>query len=107
MKEINCKRLGGIWDKQGKRHQAGSVWDMTKIAPTLDTCQGGGRMPFVLVCKRTKVVPQIKMVGYIGKGGIWGTQPRQQFRVYSSQSVAMALCSGLNSYWYSMYEDTD
>lgn len=41
------KRLGGLWD--GKtRHQAGSVWDSNGMSPTLDTAQGGGRMPHIV-----------------------------------------------------------
>ena len=37
-------RLGGLWDDEIK-HQAGSVWDVNFLAPTLDTMTGGGREP--------------------------------------------------------------
>lgn len=40
------KRLGGLWDGE-TRHQAGSVWDTNGMSPTLDTAQGGGRMPHI------------------------------------------------------------
>lgn len=41
-------RLGGLFDKDGKRRQAGAIWDKYGIAPTLDTCQGGYRQPLVV-----------------------------------------------------------
>lgn len=40
-------RLGGLFDDKVK-HQAGSVWDTTHIAPPLDTAQGGLRMPLII-----------------------------------------------------------
>ena len=42
-------RIGGIFDKDGKTHQAGAVWDKNQLAPTLDTMQGGWRQPSVVV----------------------------------------------------------
>ena len=42
------KRLGGLWDNETGKHQAGSVWDINGMSPTLDTAQGGGRMPHIL-----------------------------------------------------------
>ena len=42
-------RIGGIFDKDGKIHQAGAVWDKNQISPTLDTMQGGWRQPSVVV----------------------------------------------------------
>lgn len=42
-------RLGGIFDKDGTKHQAGAVWDKDQISPTLDTMQGGWRQPSVVV----------------------------------------------------------
>ena len=41
------KRLGGLWDGE-TTHQAGSVWDSNGMSPTLDTAQGGGRMPHIV-----------------------------------------------------------
>ena len=38
-------RLGGLYDKDGKKRQAGAVWDKESIGPTLDTMQGGHREP--------------------------------------------------------------
>ena len=42
-------RIGGIFDKDGKTHQAGAVWDKEQLSPTLDTMQGGWRQPSVVV----------------------------------------------------------
>ena len=39
--DLQAIRQFGIFDKDGKRHQAGSVWDKNGLAPTLDTMQGG------------------------------------------------------------------
>ena len=36
-------RIGGIFDKEGEKHQAGAIWDKEGLAPTLDTMQGGWR----------------------------------------------------------------
>ena len=42
-------RIGGIFDKDGRTHQAGAVWDKNQLSPTLDTMQGGWRQPSVVV----------------------------------------------------------
>ena len=47
-------RIGGIFDTEKSKHQAGSVWDKECIAPTLDTMQGGYRQPCVVVKEATK-----------------------------------------------------
>lgn len=53
-------RLGGLFDESdGKRHQAGSVWDIECISHTLDTMQGGWRQPCILA------IPQATKKGYI------------------------------------------
>lgn len=41
-------RVGGLYDKPGRRHQAGSVYDPKGIAATLSTMQGGNQEPIVL-----------------------------------------------------------
>ena len=45
--DLQAIRQFGIFDKDGKRHQAGSVWDKNGLAPTLDTMQGGYRQPMI------------------------------------------------------------
>jgi len=41
-------RLGGLFDTEKSKHQAGAVWDKETIAPTLDTMQGGYRQPSIV-----------------------------------------------------------
>ena len=43
------ERILGIFDKENSTHQAGSVYNKDKIAPTLDTMQGGWRQPSIIV----------------------------------------------------------
>ena len=41
-------RLGGCFDTEKGRHQAGSVWNVNGLSPTLDTMQGGYRQPLII-----------------------------------------------------------
>lgn len=41
-------RIGGIYDNDTFRYQAGSIWDSYKLSPTLSTCQGGHSKPLIL-----------------------------------------------------------
>lgn len=42
-------RIGGLYDRNGKKHQMGSVYDPLGLAPPLDTCGGGYRMPMIVM----------------------------------------------------------
>ena len=44
---VDVNRLGGIFDTEKGTHQAGSIYDINGISPTLDTMQGGYRQPCV------------------------------------------------------------
>lgn len=55
VEELNPIRLGGLYDGENGRHQAGAIWDKDAISPTLDTMQGGNRQPYI--------VDEIKVVG--------------------------------------------
>ena len=57
--DIKPVRLGGVFDDEKSRHQAGSIWDKEGISPTLDTMQGGWRQP--LATEEPKIVEH-KMV---------------------------------------------
>lgn len=46
----DAKRIGGLFDGESK-HQAGSVWDVNGLSPTLDTMQGGYRQPCIIADK--------------------------------------------------------
>ncbi len=41
-------RLGGLYDDEKGKHQAGSIWDKEALSPTIDTMQGGHRQPLVV-----------------------------------------------------------
>ena len=43
----DVKRLGGVFDTEKQKHQAGSVYDIDGLSPTLDTMGGGYRQPCV------------------------------------------------------------
>lgn len=51
---LESKRIGGLFDDEKGKHQAGSIWDTNHLAPTLDTMQGGYRQPCVIVPEATK-----------------------------------------------------
>ena len=52
--KVMVERIGGIFDKDGKRHQAGSVYNKEGIAPAIDSMQGGYRQPMIDVINATK-----------------------------------------------------
>ena len=52
--EPKCKRIGGIFDTEKSKHQAGSIYDKEGLSPTLDVMQGGWRQPSVMIKNATK-----------------------------------------------------
>lgn len=49
------QRIGGIYDTEERKHQAGSIYDPEAISPTLTTMfPGGDKQPFILVNEGTK-----------------------------------------------------
>ncbi len=50
----DVKRIGGIFDTDNSKHQAGSIYDENGLSPTLDTMQGGWRQPCIKVKNNTK-----------------------------------------------------
>ena len=52
--KIAVERIGGLFDKDGKRHQAGSIYNKDGIAPAIDSMQGGYRQPMIDVINATK-----------------------------------------------------
>lgn len=47
LENLKCVRIGGIFDTEKSKHQAGSIYDKEQLAPTLDTMQGGWRQPLI------------------------------------------------------------
>lgn len=49
------ERIGGIYDKENEKRQAGSIYDENGLSPTLTTMKGGGnKQPFILISEGTK-----------------------------------------------------
>lgn len=85
------KRLGGLYDTEKSRRQAGSVWDKRGIAPTLDTMQGGHREPLIIDEKDTnnlKFVGGVSDKDWAGDGKQLSRNYPQGNRVYDSNGIA-------------------
>lgn len=52
-KDPKCVRIGGIFDTETSKHQAGSIYDENGLCPTIDTMQGGWRQPCIEVKNTT------------------------------------------------------
>lgn len=86
------ERIGGLFDTEGQKHQAGSIYNTEGLAPNIDTMQGGYRQPLV------------QLVGGVGEmNSNGGTQYYQQDRVYDSNGVA--LCQSANESFNPWYTD--
>lgn len=92
--ESKPKRLGGMYDTEKSKHQAGSVWDKEEIAPTIDTMQGGHREP--LIIENTN---NLKFMGGLGEKD-WAKDGKklsrnypQGERVYDSEGIACSQTS--------------
>lgn len=48
------ERIGGLFDTETRKRQAGAIWDIDYIAPTITTSQGGYREPLWLVDGRIR-----------------------------------------------------
>lgn len=51
---VEVVRKYGVFDTEKSKHQAGSVYDIDGLAPTLDTMQGGYRQPCIEIKNATK-----------------------------------------------------
>lgn len=93
------KRLGGLYDTDTTKHQAGAVWDKDCISPTIDTMQGGNRQPCVLVNDNLhECTDKLIQVGNLA-GGKWDKINESCRRVYSQEGIAPTLhtCQGGNT----------
>ena len=83
-------RLGGLYDDEKGKHQAGSIWHKDGISPTIDTAQGGHRQPFI-------VVPEDTQKGYAEAydgDGVYINRPHQKRGVVQNQMIQTLKTSG-------------
>lgn len=57
---VKVKRIGGLYDKDGQTHQAGSIYDGGGLSPTLSTMQGGNLEPMVVASRGRNVMKSNK-----------------------------------------------
>lgn len=50
-KDPKCVRVGGLYDKDGSKHQAGSIYDPNGVCATLSTMQGGNQEPIIVASR--------------------------------------------------------
>ena len=63
-KDPKCVRVGGLYDKDGSRHQAGSIYDPNGVCATLSTMQGGNQEPIIVASRgRNPDNPSDRSVG--------------------------------------------
>ena len=67
--EVEPVRIGGLYDTEKGKHQAGAIWDKGAVAPTVDTMQGGNRQPLIT----EEPLAYDEQNGYIRKDGTVGT----------------------------------
>ena len=62
--ELVSERLGGCFDTEKSKRQAGAVWNKYKLCPTLDTMQGGYRQPLITEEIKIKKVGNLECKGW-------------------------------------------
>ena len=67
--EVEPVRIGGLYDTETSKHQAGAIWDKGAVAPTVDTMQGGNRQPLIT----EEPLAYDEQNGYVRKDGTVGT----------------------------------
>ena len=78
---IEPKRLGGLFDTETSKHQAGSIWDKECISPTIDTMQGGYRQPMIIVTEKTKKGYTEAYDGVVENSRIRKLTPKECYRL--------------------------
>lgn len=82
-------RLGGFFDKNGIKHQAGSAYDINGLSPIIDTMQGGYRQPCIVVKNATK---KGYAEAYEGDG-IYIDRPHQKRGVVQKDMIQTIKCN--------------
>ena len=82
-KDPKCVRVGGIFDTENSKHQAGSIYDKEGLAPTLDAMQGGWRQPSII---------EDKLPGAYGRD--FGSKGKIQDKESSCDTLQAAMGNG-------------
>lgn len=61
----NCKFVGSLYG-HGTGH-AGAIWNINYVSPTLNTMQGGGREPHIIVRTNNEKAQQTTLCNRGGK----------------------------------------
>lgn len=77
------ERIGGIFDTENSKHQAGSIYDKEGLAPTLDAMQGGWRQPSII---------EDKLPGAYGRD--FGSKGKIQDKESSCDTLQAAMGNG-------------
>ena len=83
-------RIGGLYDDENGKHQAGSIWETEALSPTIDTMQGGNRQPFVMI-------PEDTIKGYAETNdgdGVYINRPHQKRGVVQKEMIQTLKTSG-------------
>jgi DNA (cytosine-5)-methyltransferase 1 len=67
-KDPKCVRIGGIFDTEKSKYQAGSIYDKEGLCPTLDVAQGGWRQPSVIIKDRIRKLTPLEYWRLMGFG---------------------------------------
>lgn len=93
--EVEPVRLGGLYDDEKGKHQAGAIWDKETIAPTVDTMQGGNRQPLITEEPKVKRLGNVyneKFTGCSFGGNVWdknGLAPTLKTTAAASQQFVI------------------
>jgi DNA (cytosine-5)-methyltransferase 1 len=82
------KRIGGLFDNEKGKHQAGSIYDSKGLSPTIDTMSGGHRQP--LIIEPSITIPEDTKLGYAleyESDGIYINRPHQKRGVVQKQMI--------------------
>lgn len=86
----NVDRIGGLFDKNDNKHQAGSIYNINGLSPTFDTMQGGYRQPCI-------AIPEATQKGYAEAtegDGVYINRPHQKRGVVQKQMIQTLKTSG-------------
>jgi len=90
IQDDKVKRIIGVYDEDGKEHQAGSVYDEKGIAPTLTHANGGNIQPHIFVKQGTILTsPQIMPIVTSGnfKPNIAENMKIKMYNLYNNKEI--------------------